>query len=353
MSAGRRGSGKRSGRILVTGAAGFIGSHLCERLLEDGYRVWGLDNFDPFYGPEVKRHNLESATRSGRFRLVEGDVRDEVLLAGLFADVPFDAVVHLAARPGAVPSTADPSTCFDVNVTGSLTLLQAMRSNRIHRLVFASSASVYGTGSGSASTEDDAADRPLSPYAASKRSGELLCHSFSSCWGLKAVCLRFFSVYGPRQRPDLLIHRLFELVSSGAEVQLRGASNSSRDHVHVSDVVEAICRSASRLVNSHQGESAYTVLNVGTGIETTLGEVLGHVERLVGRPARTRRVPSETDELVTTCADLRVMEAVLGFRPAKTLPEGMAEFAAWYKSGKLQSARGSLEASPVPAVRPG
>lgn len=342
MSPRCRGDGKRSGRILVTGAAGFIGSHLCERLLEDGYRVWGLDNFDPFYDPEMKRRNLEVAKRSSAFRLVEGDVRDDVLLGGLFSDVPFDAVIHLAARPGAVSSTADPVACFDVNVTGSLTLLQSMSEHRVQRLVFASSAAVYGSGAISGFTEDLAADRPASPYAASKRAGELLCYSFSSCWGLRALCLRFFSVYGPRQRPDLLFHRLFDLVSSELEFPLSAPVESSRDFVHVCDVVTALSRSTEYLLTTGPEKSAYQILNVGTGVTTTIEEALGHVERVLGRRARIRRTPAVPGDTTMTCADCTKLQAVLDFTPQTMISLGVADFAEWYLgpsgNGKGESA---------------
>ena len=319
-------------RVLVTGAAGFIGSHLCDRLLADGCRVVGLDNFDSFYPESTKRANLAAALQNPGMRLIEGDIRDGVLLEGLFTDVPLDAVVHLAARPGVRPSLDAPEPCIQVNVDGTLQLLEAMRRHHVGRLVFGSSSSVYGNSSIPPYSEDQIADRPISPYAASKRAGELLVHSYHHLFGLAAVCLRFFTVFGPRQRPDLAIHKFSRLMRNGQALPIYGDGESGRDYTYVDDAVEAIVRSL-RLTGAN-GESApcKEILNVGRSEPVTLNELLQHLATALKEKPRLDRQPEQPGDVAFTCASTERIERVLDFRPQVGLEEGLERFATWLDS---------------------
>ena len=327
---GRTGSAEGlPSRVLVTGAAGFIGSQLCERLLAEGCRVVGIDNFDPFYPEATKRANLAAALQDPGMRLIEGDIRDGILLEGLFTDVPLDAVVHLAARPGVRPSLDAPEPCIEVNVDGTLKLLEAMRRHHVGRLVFGSSSSVYGNSSSAPYTEDQAADRPISPYAASKRAGELLVHSYHHLYGLAAVCLRFFTVFGPRQRPDLAIHKFARLMKSGQALPIYGDGKSGRDYTYVDDAVEAIVRSLRLTDPNRDSEPCFEVLNVGRSNPVTLNELLGYLSAALGEKPRLDRQPDQPGDVAFTCASTERIERVLGWQPQVGLEEGLQRFAAW------------------------
>ncbi len=329
MTQRKAGSSGRPERVLVTGAAGFIGSHLCERLLAEGCRVWGIDNFDPYYAESVKRANIAPALTDSSMRLVEGDIRDGVLLEGLFADVPFDAVVHLAARPGVRPSLEEPLPCIEVNVDGTVRLLEAMRRNHVSRLVFGSSSSVYGDSSIAPYSEDQAADRPISPYAASKRAAEHLVYAYHHLFGLSAVCLRFFTVYGPRQRPDLAIHKFARLLARGEPLPFYGSGGSGRDYTYVDDAVEAIIRSLRFTDAGSNGGARFEILNVGRGEPVTLNELVEALARALGRKPRLDRQPDQPGDVSYTCASTERIENTLGFRPVVGLDEGLSRFAAW------------------------
>lgn len=329
-------------RVLVTGAAGFIGSHLAERLLADGHSVWGLDNFDPYYDEALKRRNLEAALARPRMHFVEGDVRDEVLLAGLFDAVPFDLVVHMAARPGVRPSIADPGLCYDVNVTGTLRLLEVMRRRHVSRLVFASSSSVYGEDAVAPFSEDEAADRPVSPYAASKRSGELLCHTWHELWGTSVHCLRFFTVYGPRQRPDLAINKFIRLLGEGQSVPMFGDGTTSRDYTHVDDTVEGICRSINVLRDLPSGEPDYRILNLGHGRGIGLRELIDTLAGVLGVKAKISRQPDQPGDVSITLADTRRSREVLGFQPRVEFADGIRNYVAWLGTVETPEPSGAL-----------
>lgn len=324
----------RGMRVLVTGAAGFIGSHVCERLLADGHGVWGLDSLDDFYDPAVKRRNLEGARVHPCMHVVEGDVRDGLLLDGLFSTVPFDLVVHLAARPGIRPSLAQPELCWDVNVTGTLRLLEAMRRHHLSRLVFASSAAVYGgrDARNGAFLESGPAGEPESPYAASKRSGELLCHTWHRLWGISAHCLRFFTVYGPRQRPDLVVSKFAELLRHGKRVPVYGDGSATRDYTYIADVVEVVARSAAHLRGLPASEPEFEVLNVGSGQAVELLELLRTLSDILEVEPRVRHEAPRPGEAPAMLADDARVKEVLGFSPATPLATGLGEFVDWLEA---------------------
>lgn len=309
-------------RVLVTGAAGFIGSHLVELLLALGCEVTGYDNFDPYYSPEVKRAQLRGALAHPRFRLTAADVRDRDALARVCAERgPFDAVAHLAARAGVRPSLLQPELYFDVNVRGTQVLLEALRAQSPRpRFVLASSSSVYGAETGPF-REDQAIGRPLSPYAASKHAAELVTYVEHHLHGLDVAVLRFFTAYGPRQRPDMAIARFTEQILRGEPVQLFGGGDSFRDYTYVGDVVQGVARALERA----QG---YRLYNLGSGSLTRLDDLVAQLGRTLGRPVRISAAPAQPGDVPLTWADRSRAAAELGWEPATPLAEGLARYAA-------------------------
>jgi UDP-glucuronate 4-epimerase len=324
-------AGMQGLRVLVTGAAGFIGSHLCERLVAEGHGVWGVDNFDPYYDPAIKRRNVAEVVEHPRMHLVEGDLRDEILLEGLFDTVPFDLVVHLAARAGVRASLAQPELCLDVNITGTLRLIEAMRRHRVGRLVFASSSSVYGerTAEGGAFRETDPAGHPVSPYAASKRSGELLCHTWHHLWGLSVHCLRFFTVYGPRQRPDLAINKFVRLMKDGTPIPMYGDGTTGRDYTYVGDIVEGVVRSMGVLTERAASDPAFEIVNVGRGEIVELNQLIGALAAATGVQAQIDRKPEQPGDVPLTLADTTTCRRVLDWTPEVGIDEGIRHYVAW------------------------
>jgi UDP-glucuronate 4-epimerase len=269
-------------------------------------------------------------------RLVEGDVRDAILLDGLFARVPFDAVVHLAARSGVRASLGEPVACLDVNVNGTLALLEAMRHRHVARLVFGSSSSVYGEREGGAFREEDAADRPISPYAASKRSAELLVHAYHRLWGISAVCLRFFTVYGPRQRPDLAFYKFARILREGGAIPVFGDGTTARDYTYVDDAVEAVVRALGHTERRGGNGPAFAILNVGRGEPTSLADLVPLLASALGVRARIDRQPEQPGDVPFTSASTERLETVLGFRPGIDIREGLRRFAAWVESPRTR-----------------
>lgn len=320
--------------VLVTGAAGFIGSHLCERLLRDGHGIWGLDNFDDFYDPARKRRNLSEALTRPGMHLVEGDVRDEILLDGLMSDVSFDMVVHLAALPGVRASLENPDLCYDVNVRGTLRLLEAMRRHSVASLVFGSSSSVYGDDTDAPFTEDAAADRPISPYAASKRAGELLCHTHHHLYGLTVYCLRFFTVYGPRQRPDLAIHRFARRMAEGKSIPRFGDGSSSRDYIYIDDVVDGIVLAMERVRRRNGTSAAFEVVNLGRSEAVRLNELIEAVCDALDTTAQLEFLPLQPGDVSHTCASVERGRELLGYEPSVEFADGLAAFARWFRDDR-------------------
>lgn len=310
-------------RILVTGAAGFIGSTLAERLLERGDEVVGLDSFDPYYSPELKRSNLAIASASPRFRLVEGDIRDRALVASLMEE-RFDALVHLAARAGVRPSIAEPATYADVNVTGTANLLEHAARAGLNRVVFASSSSVYGADSVPPFRTDARAVKPVSPYAATKRAGELLCESFCAVHPMTIASLRYFTVYGPRQRPDMAFHRFLRGARDGETLTVYGDGLQTRDFTYVGDIVAAVRAAA---LSGRPG----AVYNVGGGERIALNDVLRLVETVTGRTLRVVRQEAQKGDMRDTFADTTAARTDLGFRSTVPLAEGLAREWEWLR----------------------
>jgi UDP-glucuronate 4-epimerase len=323
-------------RVLVTGAPGFIGSHVCEALLDRGDEVVGFDNFDPFYPRAVKERNLEASLGHPGFRFVEGDLRDAAAVEGLFADDPYDVVVHLAAKAGVRPSLADPVGYMAVNIGGTTNLQEAMRRAACKRLVFASSSSVYGDNEKVPFSEEDRVDRPISPYAMSKKAGEELCHVYRTIHDVRTICLRFFTVYGPRQRPEMAIHKFTRLLMAGREVPLYGDGTMERDFTYIDDIVYGVLAAVDRV-----GELDYEIINLGNSSPVSLIELVDLLAREVGESVRVASRPVPPGDVRRTYADVRRAGEVLGFAPRTPLEEGLRRFIEWCREAPLPA--GALE----------
>lgn len=310
--------------VLVTGGAGFIGSHLVERLIERGQRVIVLDNFDPYYPEAAKRCNMGRSLASGLVTLVTGDVRDVAALGAAIADHGVSRVVHLAARPGVRLSLEEPKPYLDINVGGTLNLLTACRDHGVRKVVFASSSSVYG-GTSRPADEEATPCRPLSPYGASKVAGEALCSSFAASDGLDIVALRFFTVYGPRQRPDMAISRFTRMIADGEEVPVYGDGTSQRDYTYVSDVIDGVVAAIDRPLRGYQA------LNLGRGEPVVLRDLLHNIETEIGREARLRHLAEQPGDPRSTCADISRARAMLGYAPSVSAADGVRLYTQWYR----------------------
>ena len=308
--------------VLVTGGAGFIGSHTAEALLDRGDRVLALDNLNDFYDPAIKRRNLDLlATRDG-FTFVEGDIRDPEVVAAAMDGA--DSVVHLAAMAGVRPSIEQPALYADVNVRGTALLFEAAVERGISRFVFASSSSVYGERRDPPFSEEDPVDHPISPYAATKKAGELLAHTFHAIHGLPVSCLRYFTVYGPRQRPEMAIHRFTRRILAGRSIPVFGDGTSARDYTFVADIVDGTLRALDQC-------RGYRVYNVGGSGVTTLTRLIEVIAAAVGREAVIDRRPDQAGDVPLTSADVTRAESELGYRASVQIEEGVQRFVAWYR----------------------
>ncbi|HUG40842.1 MAG TPA: NAD-dependent epimerase/dehydratase family protein [Longimicrobiales bacterium] len=314
--------------ILLTGAAGFIGSHLAERFLAAGHRVVGVDNFDPFYDPAEKRANLAAAHARPEFRLVEEDCADLPALERAVGEEAFDVVVHLAAKAGVRPSIADPMAYARANLTATQALLELARRRGIRRFVFGSSSSVYGNNEKVPFSEDDPVDRPISPYAATKRGGELLCHTYHHLHDLTVLALRFFTVYGPRQRPDLAIRKFSTLMLRGEEIPMFGDGSTERDYTWIDDIIDGVVAAAAR-TREHPGE--FEIINLGESRTTELRRLIALLAEALDVEPRIRRLPMQPGDVLRTFADVTRARDLLGYRPTTPVEEGIPRFARWIR----------------------
>ncbi len=313
-------------RVLVTGAAGFIGSHLTDHLLARGIEVVGLDNFCDFYDPQQKRRNLHAAGQHAGFTLVEADLRDRDAVLQAVTSTRPQGIVHLAAMAGVRPSIQNPSLYADVNVSGTVHLLDAAVKAGVERFVFASSSSVYGNNPKTPFAEDDLVDHPISPYAATKKSCELLAHTFWHLHQLPTVGLRFFTVYGPRQRPDLAIGKFMRLIAQGHPIPVFGDGSSSRDYTFVHDIVGGVIAALDHCTQ----RVGYRIYNLGSDSPVTLSELIAAIEQVVGRAAVIDRQPNQPGDVERTWADLSRSRGELGYAPATPLVEGLRQQWDWW-----------------------
>jgi UDP-glucuronate 4-epimerase len=307
--------------LLVTGGAGFIGSHLVEALLGRGHFVTVVDDFNDFYDPVVKRHNVKSYAKF----VVETDIRDQKQLREVFSETSFDAIIHLAARAGVRPSIAQPQLYTEVNVAGTQNLLELVREFSVKKFIFASSSSVYGVNQKVPFSEDDPIFKPISPYAATKLAGEALCHVYHHLYGLDVACLRFFTVYGPRQRPDLVIHKFTRAISGGKPIELYGDGTSRRDYTYIDDIVQGVMAA---LVTPLKFE----VINLGESKTVELLALVQLTEKALGKSATMRWLPDQPGDVPITCADITKARKLLGYNPQVPIEDGIPKFVEWFKS---------------------
>ena len=313
-------------RILITGGAGFIGSHLVDRLLaSDVEQITIVDDFNDFYQPEIKRRNIVSHLKDPRYQLIEADIRDAKALEQSLGNTEFDCIVHLAARAGVRPSLAQPRLYNETNITGTLNLLELARQHGIKQFVFGSSSSVYGINAKVPFSEDDPIRQPISPYAATKGAGELLCHTYSHLYGIRCVCLRFFTVYGPRQRPDLAIHKFARLISEGKPIPVFGDGTTRRDYTYIDDIIDGVVAAI------NYDKSDYEVINLGESRTVELRELIALLEKELDAHAIIDRQPPQPGDVPQTFADITRARKLLGYDPQTQIEEGLRRFVDWFR----------------------
>ena len=312
--------------ILVTGGAGFIGSHLVDRLLSEGeWRVSVVDDLNDFYDPAIKRANASPHEKNSNYQLFKADICHQAALRNIFAGNGFDWIVHLAARAGVRPSLDQPRLYAETNINGTLNLLELAREHGIKQFVFGSSSSVYGINAKVPFAEDDPIRQPISPYAATKAAGELLCHTYTHLYGMRCVCLRFFTVYGPRQRPDLAIHKFARLISEGKPIPVFGDGTTRRDYTFIDDIIAGV-RAA-----IDYDKTDYEVINLGESRTVELRELISLLEKELGKTAQIDRQPLQPGDVPQTFADIAKARRLLGYNPRTQIEEGIHTFVRWFQ----------------------
>jgi UDP-glucuronate 4-epimerase len=314
--------------FLVTGGAGFIGSHVCEQLLRNGHSVWTFDDLNDFYDPQLKRSNLRNIQSLAKpFEFVQGDLADAVALNELFSSVKFDQIIHLAARAGVRPSLQDPALYQRVNVEGTVNLLEAARKYRVKKMIIASSSSVYGVNSRVPFSEGDPIFSAISPYAASKLACEALGHVYHHVYGMDIVMLRLFTVYGPRQRPDLAIRKFTTLIDAGKAIPVFGDGSTERDYTHVADTLAGIMACT-------QKEFGFEIFNLGESQTVKLSYLIELIERALGKKAIIDRQPAQPGDVPRTYADISKARTLLGYQPRVKIEEGIPKFVDWFRQNR-------------------
>jgi len=315
--------------ILITGGAGFIGSHLVDHLLMTGeWQVTVVDDFNDFYDPAIKSENVRLQLETPNYHLFRIDIRDRAALEKVFDSAKFDCLVHLAARAGVRPSLQQPLLYSETNITGTLNLLELARAHNIKQFVFGSSSSVYGINAKVPFGEDDPICQPISPYAATKAAGELLCHTYSHLYGIRCVCLRFFTVYGPRQRPDLAIHKFARLITEGKSIPVFGDGTTRRDYTYVDDIIAGV-----RAAINYEA-SNYEVINLGESRTVELRELISLLEKELGAEANIDRQPLQPGDVPQTFADITKARRLLDYNPQTQIEAGIKKFVAWFRGSK-------------------
>ena len=311
-------------KILVTGAAGFIGSHLCEALIKE-HEVIGIDNFCDFYDIKIKRNNIKGLAQFDNFQIIKADIRSNGDLDEIFNHHKFDMVIHLAAMAGVRPSIADPVLYTEVNINGTVNLLQQCKEHGIKKFIFASSSSVYGNNKKVPFAEIDPVDLPISPYAATKKAGELICHTYHHLEKISMICLRFFTVYGPRQRPDLAIHKFARKILADEDIPVFGDGSTKRDYTYIDDIIDGILRAIEFVNNNY----CYEIINLGESQTISLSKMIQTIENALGKKARKDSHPLQPGDVDQTFADISKAKKMLGYDPNTNFEAGIDKFIAW------------------------
>jgi UDP-glucuronate 4-epimerase len=309
---------------LITGGAGFIGSTLTERMLREGHQVTIIDDFNTYYDPEIKQQNIANVRAD--ITLVKGDIRDAILVERTFAKGKFDQVIHIAARAGVRPSIQDPKLYFTTNIDGTFNLLDACRYHEVPRFSFASSSSVYGINKKVPFAEADPIERTISPYAATKLAGEQICSNYAHLFGIHCQCLRFFTVYGPRQRPDLAISKFTKRILAGEPIQQYGDGSTARDYTYIEDIINGI------VAASKYDEKSFDIFNLGGSATTTLSELIALIENATGKKAIIEQIEEQPGDVPQTYADISKANKLLGYAPQTPIAEGIKSYVEWFKA---------------------
>ena len=317
---------RKNMKILVTGAAGFIGSHLCDALVKE-HKVFGLDNFCDFYDPKIKWDNIKDLLKKDNFRIFEYDIRDVSGLDKMFSENSFDMVIHLAAMAGVRPSIENPKLYTEVNINGTVNLLAECRKNNIRNFIFASSSSVYGNNKKVPFSEDDPVDFPISPYASTKKACELICHAFHHLYDISLLCLRFFTVYGPRQRPDLAIHKFTSLMLDGKPIPVFGDGSTQRDYTYIADIIDGVLKS----IDYVQTGNHYEIFNLGESQTIELSKMIYTLENTLNLKAEKKQFPLQPGDVNITYADISKSRKILGYNPQTKFNDGISKFIEWIK----------------------
>jgi len=313
--------------LLVTGGAGFIGSHLCERLLKMNYNVICLDNFNDYYDPRIKKDNIADSLKNKNFTLVKGDILDKGFLENVFSKYSIDKIIHLAALAGVRPSLIEPQKYIDMDVKGTVNLLEMARKYKIEQFIFGSSSSVYGINFKIPFSEDDRVDLQISPYATAKRAGELYCATYNHLYGIPITILRFFTVYGPRQRPDMAIHKFTKLMSQEKPISMFSDGKSERDYTYIGDIVDGILKAMQKTYK-------FEIFNLGNSTTIKLRDLINCIEDKLKIRAKIEQLPKQPGDVPITCADISRAKRMLGYKPLTSIEEGIENFVKWYLSKK-------------------
>jgi UDP-glucuronate 4-epimerase len=310
---------------LITGAAGFIGSHLVNKLIND-VKIICVDDFNDFYSPDIKRKNIENHLKHPNYKLYENDIADYKAIEKIFNENKITHVVHLAARAGVRPSLSEPLLYSKTNITGTLNLLEQSRKHNIQKFVFGSSSSVYGSRKDGPFNEEMKIDKPISPYAATKAAGEQFCYTYSHLYGLNIVCLRFFTVYGPGQRPDLAIHKFSKLIMEGKSIPVFGDGTTKRDYTYIDDIIQGVVASIS------YNNSPFEIINLGESREVELSYLIDLIEKALDKKANIDRQPLQPGDVPITYANIDKAKKLLGYKPSTDIEDGISKFVDWFKS---------------------
>ncbi|OGI18571.1 MAG: epimerase [Candidatus Melainabacteria bacterium RIFCSPHIGHO2_02_FULL_34_12] len=316
-------------KALLTGFAGFIGSHLTEKLLKDGYEIIGIDDFNDYYDPKIKENNIRAFKENKNFTAVKGDIRDKNLINEVFEKHKPEIVIHLAARAGVRPSLLQPILYEEVNVIGTLHLLEAARNNNCKKFIFGSSSSVYGECKNIPFKETELELKPISPYGVSKLTGEKYCQAYNHLYKLPCVCLRFFTVYGPRQRPDLAIHKFTKLIDQGKHIPVFGDGQYKRDFTYITEIIDGIVSSI------NYNKSTFEIFNLGESHTTSVVDLVKFLEDALGKKAIIDWQPAQKGDVPLTYADVSKAEKLLGYKPRTRPDEGIKKFVEWYRKELL------------------